>query len=138
MKTLKNLRNYLFYCGIEKDEYNALKKDAYVSNFEVWRFLHCFMTVMFSAMFVTSTDVALLAPNRPFYLMGFVYSLIATVLFFFVFKKDSIVAQLLIYLSISILFLFGAFIAQNRPELPSTTFIVFLLITPMFMIDKPY
>ena len=28
MKLLRLLRNYFFYCGIEKDEYNALKKDA--------------------------------------------------------------------------------------------------------------
>ena len=33
----KTIRNYYFYCGIEKDEYNAVKKDAYISNFEVWK-----------------------------------------------------------------------------------------------------
>ena len=32
MITLKNIRNYFFYCGLEKDDYNVLKKDAYVSN----------------------------------------------------------------------------------------------------------
>ena len=53
-------------------------------------------------------------------------------------KKDSIIAQLIIYLSISILFLLGAFISKNRPDMPAATFIVFLIITPMFMIDKPY
>lgn len=31
MKLLKTLRNYYLYCGIEKDEYNAVKKDAYIS-----------------------------------------------------------------------------------------------------------
>ena len=31
MKLLKTIRRYYFYCGIEKDEYNELKKDAYVS-----------------------------------------------------------------------------------------------------------
>ena len=53
-------------------------------------------------------------------------------------KKDSLIAQLLIYLSISFLFLFGVFITRNKPDIPATTFIVLLLITPMFMIDKPY
>ena len=62
----------------------------------------------------------------------------AAVVMFFVLKKDSLVAQLLIYLSISVLFLFGGFIAQNKPEFNSTTFIVLLLVTPMFMIDKPF
>ena len=35
MKTLRIIRNYLCYCGVEKDEYKELKKYAYVSNFEV-------------------------------------------------------------------------------------------------------
>ncbi|MCR5544019.1 MAG: hypothetical protein K6F55_07695 [Eubacterium sp.] len=40
MKILKAIRRYYFYCGIEKEEYNELKKDAYGSNFEVWRIWH--------------------------------------------------------------------------------------------------
>lgn len=36
------------------------------------------------------------------------------------------------------LFVFGCFISSNEPTIPATTFIVFLLITPIFMIDKPY
>ena len=46
--------------------------------------------------------------------------------------------QLLIYLSISVLFIFAAFITANKPSVPGITFIVFLIMTPMFMIDKPY
>ena len=45
---------------------------------------------------------------------------------------------MLIYLSISVLLLFGAFITSNKPSTPAITFIAFLLITPMFMIDRPY
>ena len=33
VKALHVIRNYILYCGIEKDAYNAIKKDAYVSNF---------------------------------------------------------------------------------------------------------
>ena len=36
------------------------------------------------------------------------------------------------------LFLFGAFITSNKVDFPATMFIVMLIITPMFMIDKPY
>ena len=75
--------------------------------------------------------------NRVFYLIAFLYSAIAFCSFL-VLKKDSLIAQLIIYLSISLLFLFGGFITANKPEIPATTFIVLLLITPMFMIDKPY
>ena len=138
MNTIRRIRNYIFYCGIEKEEYKALKKDAYVSNFEVWRFLHCLMTAMFTILTIGSLSVDIMMPNRIFYLCLLIYSIVVTVLFLFVLKKDSIVAQLIIYLSMSMLFLFGAFITQNKPDTPATTFIAFLLISPMFMIDKPY
>lgn len=137
MKVLRIIRNYFFYCGIEKDDYNAVKKDAYVSNFKVWRLLHILMAAVFALMFISSLFSGIIRSNRLFYLIALLYSLIATGLFF-VLKKDSLVAQLLIYLSISLLFLFSCFITRNTPDIPATTFIVFLLISPMFMIDKPY
>ena len=137
MKALRSIRNYFFYCGIEKDEYNAVKKDAYISNFKVWRLLQIFMVIGFGVLFANSFFSDLLRGNRLFYIYMFLYSVASTCLFFLL-KKDSIVVQFLIYLSISMLFLFACFISQNKPELPATAFIVFLLITPMFMIDKPY
>ena len=136
-KALRTLRNYICYCGIEKEEFKAVKKDAYVSNFEVWRVLHILMDVAFAVLFAFSLANDFVANNRFFYLGALIYSAIATV-FFFILKKDSLIAQLLIYLSISVLLLFGAFITSNKPSTPAITFIAFLLITPMFMIDRPY
>ena len=134
----RKLKNYICYCGIEKDEYNALKKEgAYVSNFNVWRVLHFLMTVIFGILFIGSLVSHLMAMNRVFYLIAFLYSA-AAFCAFLVLRKDSLAAQLIIYLSISLLFLFAGFITQNKPEIPATTFIALLLITPMFMIDKPY
>ncbi len=138
MRVLKIIRNYLYYCGLEKDEYNELKKDAYASNFEVWRVLHCFMVAVFTALSVASLKVDLFAGNKVFYLAALAYSAVVAVLFLFVLKKKSIIAQLIIYLSISLLFVFAALITQNNPGIPATSFVVFLLITPLFMIDKPY
>ena len=138
MKTvLKTVRNYFGYCGIEKDEYNALKKDAYVSNFEVWRILHVLMAAVFAFLFIGSLFNELMKDNRLVYLLALVYSVIA-VIYFFLAKKDSLIAQFIMYLSISLLFLFACFITQNKPDTPAITFIAFLLITPMFMIDKPF
>ena len=143
MKTLRIIRNYICYCGIGKDEFNAVKKDAYISNFGVWHVLHCLMVAVFGLMFVNSLllpDVLLsnlLRTNRILYLIALVYSAAATCAFF-ILKKDSLIAQLLIYLSISLLFVFGGMISQNSPQAPAVTFIVLLLITPMFMIDKPF
>ena len=137
MRVFKRLCNYFFYCGIEKEEYNAVKKNAYVSNFEIWRILHFLMAATFLVLFGFSFFNDVLRNNSFFYLVAFLYSAVA-IAFFFALEKDSLVAQLLIYLSISVLFLFGCFISANNPELPATTFIVFLLITPLFMIDKPF
>jgi len=137
MKALKILRDYFLYCGIDKAEYHAIKKDAYRSNFAVWRVLHYLMVATFAFLFVSSLFNDLMRSNRWFYIIALVYSLIAIVLFSFL-KKDSIIAQLLIYLSISVLFLFACAITQNKPEIPATTFIVFLLLAPMFMIDRPF
>ena len=134
MKVLRTIRNYLFYCGIEKDEYNAVKKSAYVSNFEVWRIIHCLMTVVFGVLFINAFFDSVFTVNGLLYLAGFAYSAITTAAFF-VMKKDLLIAQFWIYLSISLLFLFGAFITENKPEYTAVTFIVMLIITPMFMID---
>ena len=137
MKLLKKIRRYYLYCGIEKDEYNELKKDAYVSNFEVWRILHFIMFVVFFSLFVGSLGNEMMSVNRDYYLAFLLYSGIAIGLFS-ILKKDSLAAQLLIYLSMSCLFLFGCLISKNNPEHNATTFIAFLLVTPMFMIDKPF
>lgn len=137
MSILKTIRNYYFYCGIEKDEYNAVKKDAYISNFEVWKILHFLMAAVFCLLYFASLQYSMMETNRWFYLIGFLYSVCAIVCFF-ILKKDSIVAQFLIYISMSFLFLFACFINLNKPQYNATTFIVLLVVTPMFMIDKPY
>ncbi len=137
MKVLRTIRNYLCYCGIEKDEYNAVKKDAYISNFEVWRILHCLITVVFAFLFVNSLFSELLSVNRQFYFIALIYSIVTTC-FFFILRKESIIAQFWIYLTISLLLLFSCFITQNKTDHPATTFIVMLMVTPMFMIDKPF
>ena len=136
-KALRTVRNYICYCGIEKEDFKAVKKDAYASNFQIWRILHIVMDVAFALLFIFSLVNDLAKDNRFFYLGAFIYSIIVTV-FFFVLNKRSIIAQLIIYLSISVLFIFGCFITQNKPSTPAITFIAFLLITPLFMIDSPY
>ena len=131
------MRNYYCYCGIEKEEYNAIKKEAYISNFVVWHVLHFLLAFVFAGLFIASLFNSLMKVNMWIYLAACIYSSFAYG-FFYILKKDSIAAQLLIYLTISLLFLFACFIARNNPHGQATAFIVFLLVTPMFMIDKPY
>ena len=137
MKFFRILKNYCFYCGLEKEDYNELRKEAYVANFVTWRVLHIFMAVIFGGLFVVSLLDPILKVNRIFYFITFVYSAL-TIPAFFLLKKKSIVPQLIIYLSMSVLFLFGCFISYNKPWGHATTFITLLLVLPMFMIDKPF
>lgn len=137
MRILRKIRDYYFYCGIGKDEYNAVKKDAYISNFKVWKILHYLMAAVFALLFLGSYFNGLMAINRWLYLIAFIYSAIIIGVFT-VLKKDSLIAQLLIYLSMSLLFLFAAVVNLNKANHNATTFIVLLVLTPMFMIDKPY
>ena len=136
MRVFRKLYNYFFYCGIDKEEYRAVKKEVYISNFVIWRILHILMAATLAFLYITSLFNELLSKNSNVYLIGLIYSLAATGLFF-ILKKDSIIAQFLIYITITLLFLFACFISMNNSVVPATTFIVFLLITPMFMIDKP-
>ena len=137
-RLLLKARDYFCYCGISKEEYNSVKKDAYISNFIVWRVLHVLMAVVFGVLFIDALMNDSIKHNMFFYLGSFVYSALSIVLFLFVFKKESIWAQLYIYLSIILMFIFSAFIAANQPHHLSVTFMVFLIISPMFMIDKPF
>ena len=133
----KTLHNYFFYCGIEKEEYNAVKKNVYISNFVIWRSLHVFMAVVFGLLFFASILIDFISFNRALYFGAFFYSIVS-ISFFYFFEKDSIWPQILIYVSISLLFIFSCLLTKNNPTAPGTTFIALLLITPIFMIDKPF
>lgn len=137
MTFLKKIRDYLFYCGIDKEEYRAVRKSAFVSNFVIWRSLHFLTAITLIILFVFSLFNSVVKQNSISYLIGAVYSVIVIILFF-ILKKESLIAQLIIYLSISLLFFLGIIISNNRLEVPAVTFIVFLLMAPLFMIDKPF
>lgn len=135
MNFFRVVRNYLFYCGIDKEDYYAVRKATHVSNFKTWRILNCLMTAAFALLFIDTFLSNALAENRWYYLAFLLYSALTTLAFFFI-KKESYLAQLWIYVSISALLFFGCLISANHPEIPANTFIVMLLITPLFIIDK--
>ena len=89
MKFLKKLRNYFCYCGIEKEEYKQLKKDAYISNFEVWRVLNFLMVVAFAILFGLSFLDKVIIANRIFYCAMLIYSIVVSVVFFFIKNLNS-------------------------------------------------
>lgn len=135
---LIKLRNLFCYCGMTRDEYNAVKKEAYISNFTVWKYLHALMAFGFFLMgtlhFIFDARLNVVA----IYAIAFLYSLFACFLFFSVFKKDSLGAQLTIYLSMAVIMLIFLLLKIRRNASASVGFIAMLVLLPMFMVDKPY
>ena len=137
-KAFKRLCNLLLYCGFTKEEYKIVKKDAYISNFNAWKYLHVFMAIIFAALL----GISLLNGNAIVNVAVrgglLVYSLVCVVLMFCIIPSDSVRGQLLIYVTMIILLALGVWTGLRRPEMMAVTFEVLLVMVAMFMIDKPY
>ena len=66
MNVLKTIKNYYFYCGIEKEEYKLFKKDAYISNYKVWKIVHYLMAAVFGFLYLFSLFIPLMSSNECF------------------------------------------------------------------------
>ena len=139
MKTvLAKARNLFCYCGLDKEAYRSIKKEAYISNFQVWQYLHILFLVGYAALALLLYNYDGVTPATYVQLGMTAYFIVMSVLMVFVFKKDSLIAQFAIYLSMILLLLASLLIAVLMPQSNSVTFIVLLVLLPMFMIDKPY
>ena len=138
-RLLQKVRDLFCFCGLTKEEYRSIKKEAYISNFSVWKYLHvCFLIgyVLVALMlppdnYISSSGILTLA--------GILYFTVASLLFFFLLKKEWLLSQFVIYLSMIVL-LFSALMLNVRHPEPfvSFLFLILLVMLPMFMIDKPY
>ena len=137
-KLLRRLRDLFCYCGVSKETYRDLKKEAYVSNFKVWKHLHCALLVGFCLLTVILTiihgvtDVTLVQ----MFMVG--YFAATSILFTSVYREDSLRAQFNIYLTMILLLVMAMLINRIQPQSSTVTFTVMLVMMPMFMIDKPY
>lgn len=66
------------------------------------------------------------------------YSIVSTVLLFLILKRESIIGQIIIYLNMVVLLVYGLFDSIFEPDMMAVTFVVLLVLLPMFMLDKPY
>lgn len=129
---------WLYSCGLPDEEYKKIKKQAYVSNFEVWKYLNILMLIAFGSVFVVTIFVPGLLSNSFPHILVAGYFALAVILFKFVLKPDSIAGQLFIYLSMIVIFLMGLRLSINKPDMMAVVFNVALVAVPMFMIDRPY
>lgn len=134
---LRKSRNFFCYCGLSREEYHLVRKDAYVRNFNVWKYMHLLIVVAYSVMAVFSASNGMTGCAM-IELVVILYSAFVSFLFFRVLKPQSLSAQLLIYLTMIILMISTMIIRLYQPGEESVAFVVMLVLFPMFMIDKPY
>ncbi len=135
---LRRLRDLFCYCGLSKNEYRLIKREAYISNFQVWKRLHVILLVGYLILLAVLFAMDGFTGISVVQVAMMLYLAVANVLFYFVFREDSLIAQFVIYITMILLLLAALFVNLMQPEANSITFIVLLVMLPMFMIDKPY
>lgn len=138
MRLFRYLGNIFVNCGVSSEEYKSVKKMAYAANFRSWKYLHILITVMCGFLVAATFFYPAIEYNRVVYITAFCYNLAITIMFFKVFKEDSLIAQLLIYVTMIAMLCAGLLISVNSKNMMAVSFNVFIVAIPMFMIDRPY
>lgn len=140
-KLLRYMRDMFLYCGVSHEDYRTVRKDAYVANFRVWKFIYIVMVFVTFGMMCTHLSGWPGGIGSPLFVLRmalFFYSVLMTVLFWRVLQPDGLAGQLFIYLSMIFLLAFGLYMSMTAPGTMGTLFILLLVLLPMFMIDNPY
>ena len=138
MSIFTKIRDIICYCGLSKDEYRKVKKDAYVNNFLVWQYIHLFLVITFAVLLSVSFLNGDTRLDNILLSCLLVYSIVASFLFFKVFKPDSLIGQFAIYATMILLLAYGMYLGIRDADMTAATFEALLIISPVFMIDKPY
>ena len=136
-KLQEQLKNQLLYCGLSKDDYHKVQRDAYAENFSVWKRLNLLIICVFTVVFLLGSQLRF--DSRADYVMLAVigYSTVSSLLFFFVLKPDRLPAQLMIYGSMVLLMIYALYASLAYPAMMAVTFIVMLVLLPMFIVERP-
>ena len=126
------------YCGLSKDEYQTIKRDAYINNFAVWKILNALMILVYAIMAFVSVAFNGYNISSVIQIVMTGYFAIVNFLFFFVLKEDSLPAQFVIYLSMIMMFVSALLVNVYQPSEIAVTFVILLVMLPMVMVDKPY
>ena len=136
---MKKLLQFFSYCGVSREEYLSVRKDAYVANFQVWKFLHAFMAVIFLISIWTTGRGDFLSADILSRVVMAVYSATIAVLFFTkAVPEDSLTGQLIIYLTMVSLLSVTMLVGLVQPELVCVSFVVMLVLLSVFMLDRPF
>lgn len=139
------IKNFLLYGGKTKNEYQSAEYLILKSNHKFWKIISFITTFVFIALSIFAFAVAKdeKASNIDFY-KGIVcaavasISLIPLILLNFVLKAESIGTRIMIYFLAVLVLGYGIFIGNLDKDMPSVTFMVVLVLTPIAIVDRPY
>ena len=138
------IKNFLLYGGKTKNEYQSAEDLILRSNHKLWRIISFITTFVFIALaafaFIVSKGENGAIDTFKGILCGSVasISLIPLILLNFVFKAESIGSRIMMYFLAILVFGYGIFIGNLDKDMPSVTFMVVLVLTPIAIVDKPY
>ena len=135
--TLINLRNIFLYCGLSKEEYNSVKQKAFSSNLNLWKVLNVLMA---GAYFIVAVLVYLskgkVATSIPSIMC--IYMLAISFCFLVVFDKASYTSQVIIYLTVFLIYLSVITLCMEVSFAFTTGFFVTLILLPCFLLGRPW
>lgn len=138
-KNLKKIHDFLFYPGVKKTDYIAIRPEIRQENREMTIALSAIASVLIAIMFSISFDKESgVSQNMVVYAVGFAISIAVLTLALTKAKSNDKLILPLMYLAYATYYLYGIFIgAVTDPNGKTVTFIAMLVLMPTLFIDRP-
>ena len=135
---LKKIKNFLFYGGVDKSDFNRVKSKIQKDNLTMVTVLSVFATILIAATLVSSFNSKGIEQNRIVYVLGIIMSLSILLLSTTTAKNHTHMITILVYLCYMIYYMYGILIGTiTDPTGKTVTFIVLLVFMPILFIDRP-
>lgn len=138
MSIFEKLKTIILYGGLKKDEYNSLKGELGKLNSQNLKAFSLVITIYLGSLLFVSLFNDLAKLNFWYYFTEAVFSLVLFVLNLFLGKKNHVVANILTYLFMTSLLIFGILIGSvTSVHAKAVIYPVFLFVVPLLFIDRP-
>ncbi len=132
-----NIKNLLFYGGIEKNEYKKIKNQILLTNRTTAMIFSIFALCLIAVMFFLSVFMPEFSNSSSVYLIGVIVSLVIYLLALFG-KQIPILISISFYLAEFFYMTYGLALGLiTRSDQQTTTFMVMLILLPLIFIDRP-
>ncbi len=139
-KKPSNLKDFLLYGGVSKEEYYQIKPLILSSNLKTWRIASIFLEILFLAMFICSILYKPFGGFAPFIGVLAVYTILLVLILLIGLDTSSRLLMPILYLSniVIISMTLCACVYSNSGIVSHVAFCAVLVSISFFTIDKPY